>query len=528
MGINRRANTDLLRERLASGAAGDVLFNDDPLRNAPRLLGDMQQFFPDEPGVFLIGPTLQINWLLLIKLDVGLFIELPGPRKIFMAGSARLVIGSESFALVYLRMDFIGGIDLTRSLIFFDAALVNSSVLGIFRLTGGMALRIGYGPNGYFLFSVGGFHPSFNPGALELPKLARAGTAVTLSVVWMKQLFYLAITSNSFQIGTSTEAGLDIGPISAHGWIQFDALIQFKPFHFEALIDAGFDVEVSGVSLCSVHVEGKLSGPGPLVLAARASVRLLFVRVSGSVTLTLSDNPPDRPTPIGDLLLSLSAELTRPENLRAEGDDRSVVFGPLPETGPVKLVAPVGELVWEQKRAPLKLAIEKLEGTPLGGPHTLRVGSSLAATDEKDWFSVGTYLNLPDAAALNTANFEQQVSGVRVGAGALDEGASADAAFTIDLIKMKEPLNRIRFVGLVSAQYISAGLMSLLTERGGGAQPQSGGAQVSVSQEQWNHHATTGAVQTDLNSVQAFLAARIAGGIAVPATQPPLDLTGVL
>ena len=174
MGINRRADTDRVRERLFSGAAGDVLFNDNPMQNAPKLLGDMQLFFPDAQGSFLIGPTLQINWLYILKLDVGVFIELP-TGNFFIAGSARLVIGSEEFALVYLRMDFIGGVDQTKSLISFAAALVNSHVLGIFRITGGVVLRIAYGINGYFLFTVGGFHPSFRPGAMELPRVARVG-----------------------------------------------------------------------------------------------------------------------------------------------------------------------------------------------------------------------------------------------------------------------------------------------------------------------------------------------------------------
>jgi hypothetical protein len=528
VGINRRANTDLLRERLSSGTAGDVLFNDNPMQNAPRLLGDMQQFFPDEKGVFLIGPTLQINWLQLLKLDVGVFIELPGPRKIFIAGSARLIIGSEDFALVYLRMDFIGGIDFTRSLIFFDAALVNSHVMGIFRLTGGIALRIGYGDNGYFLFSVGGFHPSFNPSALELPKLARAGTSVSLAVVWLKQLFYLAITSNSFQIGSSTEAGLEIGPISAHGWIRFDALIQFKPFHFEARIDAGFEVEVAGVSLCGVRVEGILSGPGPLIIAARASVRILFVKISADVTLRLSDNPPDQPVPIGDLLTSLSGELIKPENLRGEGDDHSVVLAAA-ESDSVKRVAPIGELIWEQKRVPLNLAVEKLEGTPLGGWHTLRVKSNLPAVDEKDWFSVGTYLKLNDSAALNTARFEQQTSGLRVGAGVFDEGASVDAKLEIDLIKIPRPLNWLKLTKILSVQYLNDGLMSLMRERAGGAQPQSGGAQVKVTQENWNAHAASGVTQaTHLNSVQAFVQAQRSGGIAVPAMDQAINMAGVI
>ena len=423
VGINRRADTDKLRERLASGAAGDVLFNEDPMRNAPKLLGDMQQFFPDEKGVFLIGPTLQINWLYILKLDVGVFIELPGPRKFFIAGSARLVVGSEDFALVYLRMDFIGGVDFTKSLIFFDAALVNSHVLGIFRITGGVALRIAYGANGYFLFTVGGFHPSFNPGAMELPRVARVGVSVSLGIVWIKQEMYLAITSNTFQLGARVEAGLEIGPISAHGWFGFDALIQFKPFHFIARIEAGFDVEVFGVSLCSVQVVGQLSGPGPLVLQASASVRILFVKVSASVTIELGSNPPERVIPIPNLPDHLKGELTNPDNLRVEGEDRSVIFGPQATGG--KLFAPVGELIWEQKRAPLNLDIEKVEGVDLGGWHRLTVTAGLADEKrEEDWFGVGTYLKLPDGEALNNANFAPQQSGLRIGAGEMSKGST--------------------------------------------------------------------------------------------------------
>lgn len=532
VGINRRADTDLLRERLASGAAGDVLFNDDPMRNAPKLLGDMQQFFPDEKGVFLIGPTLQINWLYILKLDVGVFIELPGPRKLFIAGSARLVIGSEDFALVYLRMDFIGGVDFTKSLIFFDAALVNSHVLGIFRITGGVALRIAYGSNGYFLFTVGGFHPSFNPGAMELPRVARVGVSISLGIVWIKQEMYLAITSNTFQLGARVEAGIDIGPIAAHGWFGFDALIQFKPFYFVARIEAGFDVEVFGVSLCSVHVVGQLSGPGPLVLQARASVRILFVKVSASVTIELSSNPPERVVPIPNLPEHLQGELTNPDNLRVEGEDRSVIFGPHATGG--KLFAPVGELIWEQKRAPLDLDIEKVEGVELGGWHRLAITAGLALEPkEEDWFGVGSYLKLPDGEALNNARFALQRSGLRIGAGEMKPGAQEEKTVEIELVKLPK---RFRFRNLLgqalrfeSAQYVNAGLAGVLRERAGGAQLDPGPAQVAVRQEAWNAHAANGQVQnTDaLNSVQAFVQAKQTGGVALPATAKALDLTGV-
>ena len=328
VGINRRADTDVLREQLASGTSADILFCDNPTHNGLAVIGQLPRLFPAAKDVFLVGPTLQISWLTLFKIDAGVFIELPGPREIFVAGSARLVIGSESSALVYLRMDFIGGVDLTKSLIYFDAALVNSQVLQVFKITGGVALRIAYGDNGYFLFSVGGFHPSFNPGGLEVPQLARAGTSASVAIAWLKLENYFALTSNTFQLGAGVEVGVEIGPISAHGWFRFDALAQFEPFQFTATIDAGFDVEVEGVSLCGVRVTGTMSGPGPLVVYASASVKVLFVRISKHVTVTFGDEGGVALKAIGNLVDLITPEVNNPANIRCEGDDTSVMLRP--------------------------------------------------------------------------------------------------------------------------------------------------------------------------------------------------------
>ena len=50
IGINRRADTDALRERLTAGAVGNILFAEDPVRNAPVLLGDLAALFPPKAG----------------------------------------------------------------------------------------------------------------------------------------------------------------------------------------------------------------------------------------------------------------------------------------------------------------------------------------------------------------------------------------------------------------------------------------------------------------------------------------------
>jgi hypothetical protein len=532
IGVNRRADTDLLRERLASGTAGNVLFNDNPMRNAPQLLNEMGRFFPDDPGIFLIGPTLQVNWLYILKLDLGIFIELPGPRQVFIAGSARLVIGSEEFALVYLRLDFIGGLDLTKSLIYFDAALVNSHVLGIFRITGGVALRIGYGVGGYFLFSVGGFHPDFHPAGLELPRLARVGVGASFGPAWLKMEMYLALTSSSFQLGFKVEAGLDLGPLSAHGWFRFDALIQLKPFAFMARIDAGFDIEALGFSFCSARVEGYLSGPGPLVLNARASVSRFGLKASGSITLTLSNNPPQQVVPISNLPQYLQEELNKADNLRFEGDDRSVVFAPA-DPG-LKLYAPVGVLVWEQKRVPLNLDIQKAEGVELGGWHRLSLEVSdptgekaiWTSTPEMDWFGAGTYLILNDSEALNLSRLEEQESGLRINAGSdMAKGRSQSPTLKLNMIRIP---GRILLSDAVAGLFGITAMISMLNQRDGRAQPDPGPAGVIIKQETWNVHNGAGMVAGSApNSVQAFSEAKRIGGTSIPAVQEAVNLEGV-
>jgi hypothetical protein len=525
VGINRRVDTDVLREQLATGTSGDILFCADPSKNALTVIGQLPRLFPAERGVFLIGPTFQISWLELLKLDAGVFIEMPGPRQIFMAGSARLIIGSEEFALVYLRMDFVGGIDLVKKLLYFDAALVNSHVMQVFKITGGIALRLAYGDNGYFLFSVGGFNASFNPGGLELPKLARAGVCTSVAIAWFKLENYFALTSNTFQIGAAVEAGIELGPISAHGWLRFDALIQFDPFYFVAAIDAGFDVEVFGVSLCGVRVQGKLSGPGPLVVEARATVKVLFAKASESVTIKLGSGPAPVPRAI-DLLQTLAGEFAKPENTRADGQDTSVVLRNDRATvvNGAAVVQAVGAVIWEQKRVPFSLDLQRFEGTPLSGKHRLMLScSDAAAGEERDWFGMGTYLNLSESEALNNGRFTEAQSGIRI---PLDEalvGNGVDCPVELDLIKLPK---RSR-IAILAAGYMSAGLATMQHQRTGVAVMQPGKTLVTASQEKWKVVAANGGSE-GLSGAQAFLAQRGGAGLAQPSTAVAVGLGGVL
>ncbi len=524
VGIHRRADTDRLRAKLVSGTAGDVLFADDPTRDAPRLLGELRSLFPDAPGSFVVGPTLQLNWLYLFTLDVGVFIELPGPRAIFVAGSARLVVGSEDFALVYLRMDFVGGVDTAASLIFFDGALVNSHILGILRITGGLALRIGFGPNAYFLFSVGGFHPQFAPGGLAVPQIPRAGAGVDLGIVWFTQEMYYAVTSNTVQFGTRTEAGIRIGPIKVHGWFGFDALIQFRPFRFTARVDAGMEATFAGVEFASIRVRGELSGPGPLVLRAEASVKVI-VRISKNVTITLDRRPPESVPGVPNLARHLAGEIGVPENLRGDGDDPDVVFGGAPPA-----IIPVGRLIWEQRRVPLDRVLHKAEGVPLSSPRQLRVACTqpgaapLAIGVEEDEFAVATYTTVSDGEALSAPTFSRGRSGFTLDVAQAHATSASTAPCRPGLNLLRLPRRFSVTLGFsATLSGVHAGLVQSILERDRGAAVTARPTDVVLKAERWTTPA--GGVQ---HAADAFLEARASGSFAVPVSTPTVSLEGVL
>jgi hypothetical protein len=533
VGLNRRANVDVLRDRLASSAAGNVLFCEDPVKNAPTILGDLAAFFPAASNGFLVGPTLQISWLSpIVRLDIGILIEFPGPSKIVILGSIRAMLGlDETLALLYLRMDILGIIDFEQQLISIDAALVNSNALGIVRLTGGMAFRLSYGNNPYILLSVGGFHPRFDPGPLNIPRLARIGASLDISVVvniYIRVELYVAFTSNTLQTGSRVEAGMDIGPLGVHGYFSFDALVQFKPFYFDLEYSAGFAVEVFGTSFCSVSIVGRISGPGPIVIYACGSVKLLFVRVSASATFELGESNGDTLKPIASPVHELAPELRQLSNLRTDGDDPTIVRRPGRMSIQGVLVSPKGNLIWEQKRAPLKTIIDRLGGVPLTGQHELHLDmpAGWTTSDEQDWFNPGSFTNLDLKASqsLNNATFQEMVSGLKTGS-VSDRSAEVVEDYLDEIDLVKRPA-KTRFDGLLVGAYLTSDLHSSLRERTTTPLVEPGPPKVVVKGETADVRAADGTLlYQELIPFQAFqLSRQNAGRIAVPTTDVTVDL----
>jgi hypothetical protein len=455
-GVNRAMSVDALRAGFLAHTLGSVIAPSDPIANAAQIISDIRNFFPVAAGRYIFGPIVGIGWgtPTIISLTLGVILEVPDPFRLAILGLIDAGLPTADAALIELHIDILGIVDFGAKTLAIDGSLFDSRVL-IFSLAGDLALRLSWGDNPNFVFSLGGFNPHFNTNGLNVPpNMQRMSVSIgDGDNPRISSSSYFAITSNSLQFGANVDAYAAAGGFSVHGYLGFDVLIIISPFSFEFDFSAGFDVAYDGATLAGLNVDGLFSGPTPWHFHGDASITFLFISVSASLDLTWGDNTqatlPQRP-----VLADLFAALQNPASWSAALPDGTTTAVTLLTQNPADKslrVHPMGTLQVKETVVPLDLPITRYgNATPADGTDfsiaSVQINTQAENTQTiQDYFAAGQFLTLSDADKLSKPSFEKFDAGVIIGSSAIAQGQDAHRPVTYQEHYIDDPASFSRF-----------------------------------------------------------------------------------
>ncbi len=528
-GNDRRADTDALRERLTSGAVGNILFAEDPIRNAPVLLGDLAALFPAKNDTHLFGLTMQLGWIplmndYLVRLAVGVIIEFDSnkrPTKVILLGSLRLSNPALERVLD-VQVDVVGVFDSVRRTFEVDATIRRGKVMGLFKITGDGGVRASWGDRPYLMATLGGFHPDFHPEPAVFPKLQRLLLTVDSDLlpdkVELSASAYMAVTSNTIQFGAEFTAAIKAGNWKIEGNIGGDVLIRL-PFYFDVTLKGGVHVKYRGHNLMGVKFKGGLSGPSPLVLRGEVCVSLLLFDACWSDSFELGNPGAIVGAAITSLVSVLADEMALASNLTViGGEDGLVLVTRLGESTRVVL-SPLGVPTWSQNRLPLGLVVETYQDGTLDTPQRLGVTATVATTAHLDWFSPGSFVELTDAEAMALPAFERHQAGVVV---TLDVTRSAGVPVDVGFDEIRLPATRRVGDGFVIPAHVLDRVVAVDAPPSIRPRP----PRFEMRDDLFRVESVSGAVvAADVSAVAAHLARRQAGRSVQHTTDRLVELT---
>lgn len=423
LGLNRAVLLDVLRDGVRTGAVNSIMFPQDVIANAPRIISDLKAVFPPQDGTFLIGPMAKFGWGTpsIITLSLGIILEIP-PGNIAILGVLKIALPTEDVALIQIQVNFVGTLDFDKQLLAFDASLYESRILFL-TLEGDMAVRLKWGDNAAFLLSVGGFHPSFKPPpALNLPSMKRLAINV-LDLDWAKIRFesYFAVTSNTVQFGSHAYLffGLDEANVSGH--IGYDVLFQVSPFYFNALVSASLSIEVFGFDLMSIDLRGSLEGPSPWHAHGTGSLSILFFSIDVDIDVTWGDAK-DTSLPPVDVMTIFLTEANKDENWKALPPPHTNLLVSLRKLEGSELVLhPLGALAVTQRALPLAFTLDKVGAQKPSDVSRVDItaatnqGAQLPLSGVDEQFAIAQFQKLSDAEKLSRPSFQPIKGGVVIG-----------------------------------------------------------------------------------------------------------------
>ncbi len=443
IGIHRSIDTDVFLEGVRTGLLDSVLFPDDPIANAPKILSDIQAAFPTTPGSFVVGAMLQIGWgsPAIITGDVGFIIQVPDII-LMLIGQAESVLPAKEAPLIEFHFDIVAVIDLTLGTIDIRAGLRDSQIVG-FVLTGEMALKAALLGQPSFLLALGGFHPAFVPPE-SFPTLQRLGFGLNVGD-WLSISLetYLAISANTVQFGAGLYLSAKLIGFRIEGGFEFNTMITFSPFQFVADMRFYITVSAGSIELLGVLLTGYLSGPNPYFIRGQAQFKLFGLAKEVNIEESIGAKSPldeiDEVPLIGDLV----AALEESENWHAVDTGArigAVILAGVSDPEAEPTVHPGGSVEVIQRLAPLGIELEHYGQAEIEGQDEFEVddvelgGGDIAWEFVEDWFAPAQFFEMANDEKLDAPSFEMMKAGLRFGDDDSDGGAISDALYNYEQI----------------------------------------------------------------------------------------------
>ncbi|MCB9284788.1 MAG: hypothetical protein H6563_11990 [Lewinellaceae bacterium] len=428
IGIHRRIELAKLTEGLRTNQYDDILFPQAPLENPYGLLTKINSIFPAAEDQYVVGLMGMIAWgpMNLVTIELGLIMEFPEPVRLALVGLLKAVvrkeIGGEERTVLQLQVNFLGILDFEKRFIRFDATLFESNLLGL-KLEGDMALRVKYGSSSDFALTVGGFHPNFQPPALDLPaEMRRLQITLRSGNPSITVAAYVAITPNTFQFGVAGLFRFEKWGVKILGELTFDALFQFSPFRFEVGVHFLLSASWKGYEFAAIEIDGLFAGPSPWHIDGNMRLKVWIFSKTVHIEETWGDDDNTRLEPVRVLPL-LVEDLSLPGNWEnTTGRTRvlaTIRSRKVAETTADSLFLHPNELITiRQNTVPLGLKIDKFgERTPEGASTfhielTDSEDNKLAATPVKNHFAPAQFVYLADEQKLQSPSYELFESGL--------------------------------------------------------------------------------------------------------------------
>jgi len=429
-GINRDFVTDALQAALRAHNLDHVLFPADPIKNAPAILSDLATIFPPRSGHSVFAPMFKLGWggdLQLVTAELGVVLAFPAPIVIAILGTMQVLLPRPEVKIVVLNLDVLGIIDPGQKRLSIDATLRDSRIAS-FTVSGDLAMRLNWGSGGGGALAIGGFNPHFQPPP-EFPTLQRVSIAMSSSAAFrLTAQCYLAITSNTFQIGALCELYASSGSFNIYGWLGFDALFARHPFRFVADVTAGFALRKGTTTLMGIGFQGELSGTSPWHAKGEAHISLWFFDVGVSFEHVWGDDASDGDLPPIDAWPPLRDAISDPRNWSAAlpASVPAAVAFVTPAAGPSGtppiLIEPSGVLTLRERVLPLNQTLARF-GDAVPGPQNIFTlqsvalhGDGMPFTVVRDQFAPAQFEALSDQDKLSRPSFEDRDAGFSVGA----------------------------------------------------------------------------------------------------------------